>query len=115
MEESTGLLLYPTYNYFRLYKHDNYLSKHTDRGACEISASMCLGYLGNENWNLWIEALDNGSHIESVLEPGDMLIYKGCEAPHWRKEKYKGRLQGQVFMHYVNQNGPYENCIFDKR
>ena len=112
MEQSTGLQLYPTYNYFRLYKHDAYLDKHTDRPACEISASLCLGYLG-EKWNLWIEDLTNKSAVESILEPGDILIYKGCIAPHWREGKYKGRLQGQAFMHYVDQNGPYADCIFD--
>jgi len=33
------------------------------------------------------------------LEPGDMLIYSGCELEHWREE-FKGKDCGQVFLHY---------------
>jgi hypothetical protein len=33
------------------------------------------------------------------LEPGDMLIYSGCDLEHWREE-FKGKNCGQVFLHY---------------
>jgi hypothetical protein len=34
-----------------------------------------------------------------LLEPGDMLIYSGCDLEHWREE-FKGKNCGQVFLHY---------------
>ena len=37
--------------------------------------------------------------IEINLEPGDMLIYSGCDLEHWREE-FKGKNCAQVFLHY---------------
>ena len=47
------------------------------------------------------------------LEPGDIIIYKGCEVDHWR-EKYEGLNHAQVFLHLNDQNGPYKN-LYDGR
>ena len=44
-----------------------------------------------------------------------MLLYRGCDIPHWRPV-YKGEWQAQVFVHYVDADGPYaEECKFDGR
>ena len=49
------------------------------------------------------------------LNPGDMLIYSGCELEHWR-EPFKGKLCGQVFLHYNHANGPFaKSNLYDKR
>jgi len=111
IESTTGKELYPTYNYFRLYKNKSELMRHVDRPACEVSVSLCVGFKGN-NWNLWIKDLSNGKETESILEPGDMLVYQGCEAEHWRKI-YDGELHCNVFIHFVDKNGPNKNCIYD--
>ena len=48
-------------------------------------------------------------------EPGDLVIYRGCEIEHHRKP-LKGKNQAQVFLHYNNKNGPYgEENLFDGR
>jgi hypothetical protein len=41
--------------------------------------------------------------------PGDCIIYRGCELEHWRDpfEVGEGSYQSQVFMHYIDINGPY--------
>jgi hypothetical protein len=41
------------------------------------------------------------------MEPGDMIIYKGCEIEHWR-EPFKGLNHAQLFMHYNRKDGLYE-------
>ena len=106
--------MYPTYSYARLYKHGEELKKHTDRPACEISVTMNIGYDGDYNWPIWIKD-NNNKNVEVILEPGDGLIYQGCVNEHWRDDADKRVLkQSQVFLHYVNQNGPYEHCINDK-
>ena len=53
--------------------------------------------------------------VEVNLEPGDMLVYRGCELEHWR-EKFKGKQSVQVFLHYNNVKTKHsrEN-MFDKR
>ena len=112
VERATGLALYPTYSYFRVYKHGDLLPKHTDRSACEISVSLCLGFENEKLWPILIE----GPHglYSADLEPGDALLYRGIECPHWR-ERFEGQHLSQVFLHYVDQDGPYAEWKFDKR
>jgi hypothetical protein len=50
--------------------------------------------------------------VEILMEPGEAVIYLGCEVEHWREE-FKGNWQSQVFLHYVDANGPYANSKFD--
>lgn len=114
MEEETGLALYPTYNYFRIYNKKSILAKHTDRPACEISVTMNVGYDGDYNWPIWITDNDGKDHSIS-LDVGDGLIYMGCENTHWREPADERVIcQTQLFLHYVNQDGPHTKCIFDK-
>lgn len=116
VEEDTGLSLYPTYSYYRLYKPGDDLLPHTDRPACEISLTINLGYEYHTNikdysWDIWVE----GKAFKT--EPGDMIIYRGLEMNHWREPFAAGRnsWQAQAFLHYVDVNGPYAMCKYDGR
>jgi len=111
MEEVTGLELYPTYTYTRLYRPGNELKKHTDRPSCEISCTLKLGDTGEYNWPIWMK------DAEYKLDKGDAVVYRGCDLEHWRDvcggpPEYR---MGQVFMHYVDKNGPYPDFKYDKR
>lgn len=112
VERASGLNLFPTYSYFRVYKHGDTLARHTDRPACEISVSLCLGFEDRKSWPIWIE----GPHgVFSVdLQPGEAILYRGIECPHWR-ETFEGVRQAQVFLHYVDQKGPCAEWKLDKR
>ena len=112
VERATGLALFPTYSYFRMYKHGDALAKHTDRPACEISVTLCLGFEAEKPWPIWIYGPQGESSVS--MEPGDGLIYRGTECPHWRAE-FEGTRQAQVFLHYVDQKGPCADWKFDKR
>lgn len=112
VEEFSGLSLFPTYSYCRTYKSGDVLPKHRDRRSCEISVSLCLGFEAKEPWPLWIEGPQGTSSI--ILSPGDAVLYRGIECWHWR-EAFEGRLQAQLFMHYVEQTGPNAEWKFDKR
>ena len=112
IEEVTDIKLFNTYSYSRIYEKGSRLTRHTDRPSCEISTSLNLGYDG-ENWPLYIRT-PYDEDKEVILEEGDMLIYKGIERPHWR-DKYNGKKIYQIFLHYVNQAGPYKDWKFDKR
>jgi hypothetical protein len=111
-EELSGLKLFPTYSYFRVYRRGDVLGKHTDRKSCEISLSLCLGYESEKPWPLMVEGPEGSSAVE--LAPGDALLYRGIECPHWR-EAFDGERNAQVFLHYVDQNGPYAEFKYDKR
>jgi hypothetical protein len=104
--------LYPTYSYMRIYFKGAYLAKHQDRPSCEVSATVPLSYDSPKGWPIYIES--NNKVISVELEPGDALIYKGIEVPHWR-ETFEGERQVQVFLHYVKKNGDYSEYKFDKR
>lgn len=112
MEEQTGMKLFPTYCYYRVYKHGDVLNPHTDREACEISATLCIGYDASEPWPIFCKD-KQGNTVKAILKPGDMLIYRGIELTHWR-EKFEGRWHVQLFLHYVDQNGKYTAHKYDR-
>jgi len=105
VEKKSNLKLFPTYSYWRYYVFGGMLKKHSDRPACEISVTACIKK--EDNWPIVIE----GTSFE--LKEGDAVLYAGCEQKHWRPGVYKGEGIAQVFLHYVNQNGPYTNHAYD--
>ena len=100
----------PTYTYGRVYRKNSVLERHTDRPACEISATVHLG--GDLPWSIWIQDPEGKNRCIS-LNPGDAMIYLGCIAPHWRDE-FHGEWYSQIFLHYVRSGGPCSPCYFDK-
>jgi hypothetical protein len=112
VEKASGVHLFPTYAYFRVYKPGDILKAHRDRPSCEVSVSLCLGYSAPAPWPIWI-AGPNGLTAAS-LGPGDALLYRGTECEHWR-EPFEGDHQAQAFLHYVDQNGSYADWKYDKR
>ena len=125
MEKETGLKLFPTYAYARIYKNGDILKRHKDRFSCEISTTMNLGgdkwpiyiepnpKLGKQEKNGYVSEYTEGVKVE--LKPGDMLVYKGNICEHWR-DRFDGKDCAQVFLHYNNQKtkGSKEN-LFDGR
>jgi hypothetical protein len=115
-EAVSGLKLYPTYSYARLYsEHGEKLEIHQDRPACEISASITLGFEGDV-WSIYMgdhEDKTNGTKID--MDIGDAVMYRGCDKWHWREPYTEGKWQAQVFLHYVDQNGPHVEWKYDKR
>ena len=110
----TGLDIYPTYSYMRRYGSDGTLPRHRDREACEISCTFCIGYDGDYSWPIWVQDR-NGLEHEVTQRPGDLLIYRGAEQSHWREPADSRVLcQSQAFLHYVDQNGPNQDEIFDQ-
>tara|TARA_A100000172_G_scaffold34106_1_gene20565 strand:- start:53 stop:688 length:636 start_codon:yes stop_codon:yes gene_type:complete len=102
MEKHTGLKLSETYSYARIYKKGDVLARHKDRYSCEISTTLNLG---GDPWPIYLDPTGKVSQagIEVNLDPGDMLIYSGCDLEHWREE-FNGQDCGQVFLHYNKAN-----------
>lgn len=114
MEKTTGLKLYPTYSYYRVYRPGAILEKHKDRPSCEISTTVTFNfdYMGADyEYPIFVEG------AKCTMEPGDLVVYRGCDVEHWR-EKFtapNGSYHVQVFLHYVDANGPYSQFKFDNR
>lgn len=100
----------PTYTYARIYGNGAELLKHTDRDACEISITLNLKQTAQ--WPICIKK-PNGETASIELQPGDAMVYLGCDAEHWR-DKFNGEQYSQVFLHYVRSEGPKANCFFDR-
>ena len=79
----------------RIYKKGDILARHKDRFSCEISTTLNLG---GDPWPIFVDPTGKNGQagIKVELDPGDMLIYSGCDLEHWREE-FKGKDCGQVF------------------
>jgi len=92
--EIVGKKVMPTYSYWRSYTMGDILPKHKDRPECEYSVTLMIDSCGTE-WPIFLD----GTPIN--LKPGDGIVYKGCEAWHWR-ETFKGDYHAQCFLHYYD-------------
>jgi 2OG-Fe(II) oxygenase superfamily len=112
-EKVSGKRLIPTYSYARKYVTGEVLKNHTDRPACEISATLTLGY-GSNSWPIFMGNHDKSISSEVNLDVGDAVLYKGEQIHHWREE-FEGDWQVQVFLHYVDADGNNTEWAYDKR
>lgn len=118
MEKNTGLSLCPTYSYYRVYRPGMELKQHLDRESCEISTTVCFGFNYTEKdpeyrWGMYVEP-----NNLIPQNPGDLIVYKGCEVQHWRNPFDAGpkSYQVQAFFHYIDKNGQfYPEFAYDKR
>jgi predicted 2-oxoglutarate/Fe(II)-dependent dioxygenase YbiX len=130
-EQASGKRLYPTYAYARLYSPGDELKVHTDRPSCEISATLTLGFDG-EVWPIYMgdyAEIDEGRQVTTqdgkikyitneskiVMNVGDAVMYRGMDKVHWREPYKEGKWQAQVFLHYVDADGPHAEWKYDKR
>ena len=140
LEKEIGNKLYNTYYYDRFYNPGQALSNHADRPACEISVTVHVSSNLNQTWPIWIKTPDTyddpktkaniikkGENRSVILKPGDGMIYKGCERPHWRDSmpgvrrnnirkflKMKELYYHQIFFHYILADGLRSNHAFDR-
>ena len=126
MKKQTGYDLIPTYAYARIYKKGDVLERHKDRESCEISTTMNLG---GDPWPIYIDENPKNSYYdengvlhskenpgtEIILNPGDMLVYRGHDLEHWRNA-FEGENCGQVFLHYNDPNSKFKlTNLYDGR
>lgn len=126
LEDKIDLDLGETYSYTRKYERGAYLTAHTDRPSCEVSATLCLDYKTDDGtpWKIWlqndqdyIDFHNNGELINITqglpqrnrknakcisLEVGDILLYQGPNIPHWR-DTFVGDYSYHLFVHFYNR------------
>lgn len=113
VENITGRELIPTYSYARIYQPGEQLSAHVDRPSCEISVTINVASKGDVS-PFYTQYKENEPQ-EHILNPGDAVVYKGCEASHWRRRLEENQLTVQFMLHYVDRNGPNASYAVDKR
>lgn len=111
IEGLVGHDLHPTYSFARLYSANSVLKRHVDRAACEISVSIPIWSDSGTFDPIFFEIDDERKAVE--LEPGDIVLFRGCELPHWRDPATSEHFL--IFLHYVNAAGPHSSWKYDKR
>lgn len=133
IENILDIQLFSTYSFSRIYHKGDVLDCHTDRNACEISITVTLGYGGKSVWPFVIlpknetlkytnpvgisggdyggESINITPDISQKLKRvsanvGDGILYRGIELGHGRDGYIEGDWQAQVFLHFVDANGP---------
>jgi hypothetical protein len=113
VEKICGKELIPTYSYARIYQPGERLLPHVDRPSCEISVTVNVATKGE--FSPIYTQYGNNDPEKHLLNPGDAVVYKGCEAMHWRRPLQENQLNVQFMLHYVDRNGPNAGFAKDKR
>lgn len=66
-EDALNMRLHPTYSYARLYKADEKLGFHLDRDACEVTATLNVGFLGEKSWPIYILPMDESNEHRTAF------------------------------------------------
>lgn len=111
------LTLLPTYCYARIYKKGERLLPHLDRDQCEISGTMTLGFDPLQKvWPIYFGHVEESGKLTGTpveIDVGDLAVYRGTELGHWRSP-FQGTWQVQLFLHYVDANGPHGNTAMEE-
>jgi hypothetical protein len=113
VQEITGKKLFPTYSFARVYLNSDFLAPHIDRPPCEYSVTVNVAGIGKP-WPIYMKPRGK-EPIAFYLDPGDAVVYKGCEVVHWREKADGTEVTAQFMLHYVDQNGPHADFKLDKR
>jgi len=131
VEQNVGKKLYPTYSFLRVYDKGSDLKIHIDRESCEYTVALCLGsspkdkpyeiFLGEEDDNSDYKYFDSDGNYKRVkidhkfkMIENNAVIFQGMDKLHWREECYHDHYI-TVFLHYVDQEGPFKDYRYDKR
>jgi hypothetical protein len=113
VSRASGKNLIPTYSYARMYVSGERLPKHRDRPACQYSITLCLGMDGAP-WPIFMSKTEEDAGSGVSLEVGDGVLYLGMDMHHYR-EPFEGQWQAQVFLHWVDGDGPHADQKYDGR
>ena len=122
-----GKALLPTYAYFRIYRAGDICRVHGDRPACEHSVSLTLASSEGNFWPLEFASspietpyarADDAFRIDEMpravdMLPGDAVLYRGVQFHHGRTKPNPNLWSAHLFLHWVEQNGPFADSAFD--
>jgi len=104
VSELSGKTLKPSYSYCRVCFKGAELKPHKDRPSCEYSVTLNLAQT-----HPWIIYMGKRAVVQN---PGDGVLYKGCEIEHSRPV-FTGDEYVQVFLHYIDSEGPHRDYVYD--
>ena len=63
----------------------------------------------------YVDGKEFKTKVKTDLAIGDAVVFKGRELFHWREPYIEGAWQVQIFLHYVNADGPFKDLKYDGR
>jgi hypothetical protein len=84
-----------------------------DRVECEHSATLHIASSEEYAWPIWMRH-ESADPVSVTMNPGDAVIYRGDQVIHWR-DPLPIEWYLQVFLHFVDADGPYSDRAFDRR
>jgi len=95
----------PSYCYVSAYRGGRAsLRPHVDRKQCVFTASLwiCDQAAGAAPWPLWLHTPDGV--VSATQSAGDVVLFRGCELPHWRDQPPPSGASTTLIFHYVPQD-----------
>lgn len=129
IEAITGMRLWPSHSYWRMYRQGHALYAHSDDDHIEVNATVCLGHEGDAAWPLWVEdgvGYDGADRVARIAapdldraralpcRPGDAIVYRGNRVKHWRQPN-PNPMHAQLFLFFVDRNSEHAGRKFDGR
>ena len=93
----------PSYSYVCLYVGGSDLPRHTDRPECEYTLSLAVSSTppAIKPWPLYLDVPSRPKGFGARLNPGDGLIFRGREIPHYRKRLSNHCTWCSILFHFV--------------
>ena len=94
----------PSYTYVSAYQEGSILGAHVDRKQCEFTLSLSVedGDSAGGLWPLWFQ-LAKGK-VAVTQRPGDGVLFRGCDLPHWREQSASDHTSTVLLFHYVPES-----------
>lgn len=114
VQEYVGRKINNTFYNDRFYFEGQSLQRHLQRDACEIAVTILVSTNLDLDWPILIKTPDQytdkskstilvpGDEQPIVLQPGDGLIYKGCERPIGRATMPERKKDIQIGNFWIN-------------
>lgn len=110
VSEIAGVELLPSFARSRVYHRGSALFHHKDRSACEFGVTCHLR--GDTDWPLFFQRDQDEEPKSITLSQGQAILYLGSRITHWR-DLFEGDNYTQVFLFYVDKNGPHADEAYD--
>jgi hypothetical protein len=103
MARVAGQPVLPSYCYLVGYREGAVLERHTDREQCEFTISLLVDAgpdcAAASSWPLWLDTKQGALAVHQV--PGDALLFRGRQLPHWRPALGPRQWSHSLLLHYV--------------
>jgi len=93
-----------SYSYVAGYLSGADLPRHTDRAQCRFTLSYAVDFTGPAGaapWPFCLECPQDEAVVQCLLEPGQAVLFRGCDLSHFRDPLPDGQTSTSLLFHFV--------------